>query len=190
MSSLLTPPYFPSAGVKGRDGCRLPPGWDLDSKWLRSVRPARWGRWTLSAAEVAAGGGDEVERIADWQLSSITCPSSQMQVDGRGHVGWNGDPYTVYRGCLFASRSQVECCLSLIQPTIYQSVPLPGSSLHVTCSISPQCYWAVALLHWNFLSHRRKKLQAPNTYHFSQNKEHNHSLPPEKFHWLYKLSFS
>lgn len=125
-------------------------GWDLVSMWLYSVKPARKGRWTLTVAEVASGGGDEVERIADWQLSSITCPTSQMQVDRKGHVGLNGDSYTVYRGCLFASQSLVECCLPLIHPTIYQSIPFPGSSLYVTCSISQRCFRAVALLHWYF----------------------------------------
>lgn len=38
-------------------------------------------------AEVAADRVDEVERIADWQLSSITCPTWQMQVDRKGDVG-------------------------------------------------------------------------------------------------------
>lgn len=62
-------------------------GWDLVSMWLYSVKPARRRRWTLTAAEVASDRGDEVEQIADWQLSSITCPTSQMQVDRKGHVG-------------------------------------------------------------------------------------------------------
>lgn len=127
-------------------------GWDLVSMWLYSVKPARGGRWTRTVAEVASGRGDEVERIADWQLSSITSPASQMQVDRKGHAGQNGDSYTVYRRCLFASQSLVECCLSLIHPAIYQSITLPGSSLYVTCSISQWCYWALALLHWYFLS--------------------------------------
>lgn len=62
-------------------------GWDLDSMWLYSVKPARRGRWILTEAEVATGRVDEVEWIADWQLSSITCLTSQMQVDRKVDVG-------------------------------------------------------------------------------------------------------
>lgn len=137
---------------KRQGSCCWLGGWDLVSMWLYSVKPARKGRWTLATAEVASGEGDEVEQIADWQLSSITCPASQMQVDRKGLVGWNGVSYTVYWRCLFASQSLVECCLSLIHPTIYQSITFPGSSLYVTCSILLRCYRALALLHWYFLS--------------------------------------
>lgn len=80
--------FFGSGFWRERQGsCCWLGGWDLVSMWLYSVKPARRGRWTLTAAEVATSGGDEVERIADWQLSSITCPTSQMQVDRKGHVG-------------------------------------------------------------------------------------------------------
>lgn len=158
-------------------------GWDLVSMWLYSVTPARKGRWTLTAAEVASAKGDEVERIADWQLSSITCPASQMQVDRKGQAGWNGDSYTVYWRCLFASQSLVECCLSFIHPTIYQSIPFPGSSLYATCSISRRCYGAVAALHWYFLSQQaafawgRKTTRLTNiTSHFSTTSKQNHDL--------------
>ena len=102
-------------------------GWALGWMWLYSVKPARRRRWTVTAAEVAFREGDEVERIADWQLSSITGPASQMQVDRKGQVGWNGDSYTVYQRCLFPGQSLVECCPSLIHPTIYQSITFPGS---------------------------------------------------------------
>lgn len=103
-------------------------GWDLDWMWLYSVKPARRGRWTLTETEVAMGRVDEVERIADWQLSSITCPTSQIQVDRKGDVGENGDSYTVYRRCLFASRPPAEYCLLLICLTIYQSILFQGQA--------------------------------------------------------------
>lgn len=76
---------------------------------------------------------------ADWQLSSITLPTSQMQVDRKRWDGWTGHLYTVYLVCLHPCPSLVECCLSSNHPIIYQSITLPGSSLYVTCSISPQC---------------------------------------------------
>lgn len=122
-------------------------GWGLVSMQLQSVKAARRGRWTHAVAEVGSGGGDEVARIADWQLSSITCPASQMQVDMEGHSGQDADSHTVYCGCLFAKQSLVHCCLSLIHPPIYQSITVRGSRLDRACSISQPCYLAGTVLH-------------------------------------------
>lgn len=70
-------------GKEGEDSHCCRGGWDLNSMWLYSVKPARSGRWTLTKAEVALDRVDEVERIADWQLPSITCNTSQ-------DAGWRG----------------------------------------------------------------------------------------------------
>lgn len=52
-------------------------------------------RWTSTVADVASDKDDEVRWIADWQLSSITRPASQMQVDRKGRVGQKCNSYTV-----------------------------------------------------------------------------------------------